>query len=41
MPDDCIFCKIVAGEMPAKIVQEDEHTSRSWTSTRGRAATRS
>ena len=27
MPDDdCIFCKIVAGEMPAEIVQEDEHT---------------
>ncbi len=26
MADDCIFCKIVAGEMPAEIVQEDEHT---------------
>ena len=27
MPDDdCIFCKIVAGELPAEIVQEDEHT---------------
>jgi histidine triad (HIT) family protein len=24
--DDCIFCKIVAGEMPAEVVQEDEHT---------------
>jgi len=24
--DDCIFCKIVAGELPAKVVQEDEHT---------------
>ena len=24
--DDCIFCKIVAGELPAEIVQEDEHT---------------
>jgi histidine triad (HIT) family protein len=23
---DCIFCKIVAGELPAEIVQEDEHT---------------
>lgn len=26
MPDDCIFCKIVAGELPAELVQEDEHT---------------
>ena len=26
MAEDCIFCKIVAGEMPAEIVQEDEHT---------------
>ena len=24
--DDCIFCKIVAGELPAERVQEDEHT---------------
>ena len=24
--DDCIFCKIVVGEVPAEIVQEDEHT---------------
>jgi histidine triad (HIT) family protein len=23
---DCIFCKIVAGEIPAEKVQEDEHT---------------
>ncbi len=23
---DCIFCKIVAGELPARIVGEDEHT---------------
>ncbi len=26
MADDCIFCKILAGELPAEIVQEDEHT---------------
>ena len=26
MPDDCIFCKIVAGDLPAHKVQEDEHT---------------
>ena len=26
MADDCIFCKIVAGELPAEMVQEDEHT---------------
>lgn len=24
--DDCIFCKIVAGELPARIVREDERT---------------
>jgi histidine triad (HIT) family protein len=24
--DDCIFCKIVAGDLPAHKVQEDEHT---------------
>lgn len=23
---DCLFCKIVAGELPARIVDEDEHT---------------
>lgn len=27
MPDpDCIFCKILAGELPASIVEEDERT---------------
>jgi histidine triad (HIT) family protein len=27
MPDpDCIFCKIIAGELPAQIVAEDERT---------------
>ena len=26
MADDCIFCKIVAGELPSHNVQEDEHT---------------
>ena len=26
MADDCIFCKIVAGDLPAERVQEDEHT---------------
>ena len=24
--DDCIFCKIIAGELPAEKVAEDEHT---------------
>ncbi len=26
MAEDCIFCKIVAGGIPAERVQEDEHT---------------
>jgi histidine triad (HIT) family protein len=26
MADDCIFCKIVAGELPAEFVDEDEYT---------------
>jgi histidine triad (HIT) family protein len=26
MAEDCIFCKIVAGDLPSEIVQEDEHT---------------
>ena len=26
MPEACIFCKIVAGELPAEVVQEDEQT---------------
>lgn len=24
MPDNCIFCKIIAGEIPAKVVYQDE-----------------
>lgn len=26
MADDCLFCKIVAGELPSERVDEDEHT---------------
>ena len=26
MPDDCIFCQIVAGDLPAEVIQEDDHT---------------
>ena len=26
MADDCIFCRIVAGELPAEVVQEDDNT---------------
>ena len=25
MPDDCLFCRIVKGEIPAKMVAETEH----------------
>jgi histidine triad (HIT) family protein len=27
MTNDCIFCKIVAGEIPAKIVYQNEHVT--------------
>ena len=26
MADDCLFCKIVAGEVPATVVRDDAHT---------------
>jgi histidine triad (HIT) family protein len=26
MADDCIFCSILAGDMPGEVVDEDEHT---------------
>jgi histidine triad (HIT) family protein len=26
VPDDCLFCGIVAGDVPAQIVDSDEHT---------------
>jgi histidine triad (HIT) family protein len=26
MAADCIFCQIVAGEIPAQIIEQDEHT---------------
>ncbi len=26
MHEDCIFCKIVAGEIPAQVIEQDEHT---------------
>jgi histidine triad (HIT) family protein len=26
MAEDCIFCSIVAGELPAEVLDEDEHT---------------
>jgi len=25
MADDCLFCRIIRGEIPAKLVAEDEH----------------
>jgi histidine triad (HIT) family protein len=26
VPDDCLFCRIAAGELPAELIDEDEHT---------------
>jgi histidine triad (HIT) family protein len=26
VPDDCIFCRIAAGELPAELIDEDERT---------------
>lgn len=26
MDEDCVFCKIIAGKLPAKVFYEDEHT---------------
>ena len=26
MEQDCIFCRIVAGEIPAQIIEQDDHT---------------
>jgi histidine triad (HIT) family protein len=26
VPDDCLFCKIVAGDIPADVVRESDHT---------------
>jgi histidine triad (HIT) family protein len=26
MPEDCLFCSILAGDVPAQMVDEDEHT---------------
>jgi histidine triad (HIT) family protein len=26
MADDCIFCRIVTGDLPSEMIQEDEHT---------------
>ncbi|MEP7021317.1 MAG: histidine triad nucleotide-binding protein [Pseudonocardiales bacterium] len=26
MADDCLFCKIVAGDIPATVLHEDDHT---------------
>ena len=27
MAEECVFCKILAGELPAELVDEDEHTA--------------
>lgn len=26
MADDCLFCKIIAGDIPSTVVHEDDHT---------------
>ena len=34
MVDDCIFCKIIAGDIPSSKVYEDEEVLAFWTSLR-------
>ena len=37
---DCIFCKIVAGEIPGQIIAEDEHTKATMSSMKGTLVSR-